>query len=286
VSLSQTLVLGVIAGGTIVLGLPIGRLRSPAVATRVLFNAGAIGVLLFLFWDVLAVAWEPLAASLADVHDGSGSGGRALALGGVFAAGLVASLFALVSYERWMSPAAASGPTRSGPGVMSTTEAAVPRGLRSWPVSLQVAMMIAIGIGLHNFAEGLAIGQSAGTGQIGLATVLVIGFALHNATEGFGIVAPLAADPQAARPGWGMLALFAFVGGGPTLVGTLIGHSFTNDYLSVAFLSLAAGSILYVVIQLLGVAQRARRSELLVTGIITGLLAGFATDALVTLAGA
>ena len=61
--------------------------------------------------------------------------------------------------------------------------------------------MIATGIGLHNFAEGLAIGQSAARGEISLALVLVIGFALHNATEGFGIVAPLAGETPSGRAG-------------------------------------------------------------------------------------
>jgi ZIP family zinc transporter len=66
--------------------------------------------------------------------------------------------------------------------------------------------LIAVGIGLHNFGEGLAIGGSAVRGEIGLATLLVVGFALHNATEGFGIVAPLAGAAQ--RPGWGFLLVW------------------------------------------------------------------------------
>ena len=61
--------------------------------------------------------------------------------------------------------------------------------------------MIAAGIGLHNFSEGLAIGQSAAAGEISLALVLIIGFGLHNATEGFGIVGPFAGEPAAARAG-------------------------------------------------------------------------------------
>lgn len=106
--------------------------------------------------------------------------------------------------------------------------------------------MIASGIGLHNFAEGLAIGNSAATGELSLAVLLVIGFALHNATEGgFGIVAPLTGGQ---RPSWGgFLALLGgLVGGGPTFVGTLVGQRFVSEEVSVAFLGLAAGSILYV----------------------------------------
>jgi len=149
--------------------------------------------------------------------------------------------------------------------------------------------MIAIGIGLHNFAEGLAIGQSAASSRVSLAVVLVIGFALHNATEGFGIVSPLAGDLDAAgrpiRPSWGFLLTMALIGGGPTFVGTIIGHGFTSAALSVIFLTLAAGSIVYVICQLLGVAARAKRPELLACGVLLGMFAGFLTDAIVTAAG-
>src|SRR6185312_11386426 len=119
--------------------------------------------------------------------------------------------------------------------------------------------------------EGLAIGQSAASGQISLALVLVIGFGLHNATEGFGITAPLAGGEQ--RPGWGQLALLGVIGGGPTLVGTLLGTVFVNDVVSIAFLSLAAGSILYVIVQLLGVALKFARPFALYGGILIGLFA-------------
>jgi ZIP family zinc transporter len=116
-----------------------------------------------------------------------------------------------------------------------------------------------------------------------------VGFALHNATEGFGIVAPLVGDVDdsgaARRPSWGFLMTMALIGGGPTFVGTAVGHQFTSAPVSVVFLTLAAGSIVYVIAQLLGVAARARRSDLLAAGLLIGLLAGFATDAVVTAAG-
>ena len=150
--------------------------------------------------------------------------------------------------------------------------------------------MIAVGIGLHNFAEGLAIGQSAARSEIALATLLVIGFGLHNATEGFGIVAPLAGDldddGRPARPSWGFLMALGLIGGGPTFLGTVIGHSFTSEPVAVVFLTLAAGSIIYVITQLLGVAAKTRRSDLLAYGLVLGLLAGFGTDAIVSAAGA
>ena len=292
-SLTRTLLLGAIAGVTIVLGLPLGRLRHPAPSLRVLLNATAIGILLFLVWDVLSAAWEPIDAALSNVHEGNGGIGTALGYGALASAGLALGLLGLVGYERWMARTAA--PTRRfGPGAMAATEpthvrtaATSARGLGAWSPARRLALLIAVGIGLHNFAEGLAIGQSAGSGDIALATVLVIGFALHNATEGFGIVAPLAAEgDEVALPSWRFLFALALIGGGPTFVGTWFGHSFTSEPVAVAFLTLAAGSIIYVVVQLLGVAAKARRSDLVAYGLLIGLLAGFITDGIVTAGGA
>ena len=79
--------------------------------------------------------------------------------------------------------------------------------------------------------------------------------------------------------------LFGAIGGGPTFVGTAVGHSFTSEAMSVVFLSLAAGSILYVVLQLVGVAAKSRRMDLLAYGLLIGLIAGFLTDAVVIAAG-
>jgi len=161
--------------------------------------------------------------------------------------------------------------------------------MAGWSAARRLSLLIAVGIGLHNFAEGLAIGQSAASGEIGLALLLVIGFGLHNATEGFGIVAPLAGDVDhdgtPVRPSWGFLLAMGAIGGGPTFVGTLVGHQFTNEAVSVVFLTLAAGSILYVVTQLVAIAARTRRPDVLAYGLLLGLIAGFLTDAIVTAGG-
>jgi ZIP family zinc transporter len=292
--LGPTLVLGLVAGATILLGLPIGRLRRPAASLRALLNAVAVGVLLFLVWDVLSAAWEPIDAALGRVHDGHGGLGSAIGYGALFAGGLSVGLLSLVVYEGWMKRTAARAPkvpppANFGPGAAHVSELAPPPS-GTWTPARRLALLIAVGIGLHNFAEGLAIGQSAAAGEIALATLLVIGFALHNATEGFGITAPLAGDIDdagvARRPSWRFLLFLGLIGGGPTFVGTAVGHSFTSEPVSVIFLTLAAGSILYVVTQLLGVAAKAKRADLLAYGLLAGLVAGFLTDAIVSAAGA
>jgi ZIP family zinc transporter len=289
VGIAKTLLLGLIAGGTILIGMPLGRMRRPSEALRVLLNALAVGILLFLVWDVLSAAWEPIDAGLAD-HHATGAGlGSTVGYGVLFAVGLTVGLLGLQQYEAWMGRSVRRSRSRQsiGPGAMASQELA-PRGVSSWSSGKQLALLIAVGIGLHNFAEGLAIGQAAATSEIGLATLLVIGFALHNATEGFGIVAPLAADTEAdaaARPSWSLLLLLAAIAGGPTFVGTAVGHTFTSEPLSVIFLTLAAGSIVYVIVQLLAIAGRSTRKDLIYLGVLLGLLAGFLTDAIVTAAG-
>jgi len=291
VGIGKTLLLGLIAGVTILFGMPLGRMRRPSEALRVTLNALAIGVLVFLLWDVLSEAWEPIDEGLAAHHESGAGLGSPLGYGLLFLVGLSVGLLGLQQYEAWMGRRVrrvrqAEGQSR-GPGAMASQELRS-RGLSSWSPGRQLALLIAVGIGLHNFAEGLAIGQAAAGSKIALATLLVIGFALHNATEGFGIVAPLAVEAEhdsAARPSWGLLLLLAAIAGGPTFVGTAVGHSFTSEPLSVVFLTLAAGSILYVVIQLLAVAGRSVRRDLIYAGVLIGLLAGFITDAIVTAAG-
>jgi ZIP family zinc transporter len=282
-SQTQTVLLGFVAGATILIGLPLGRMRAPRPGLRQLLNAVAIGILIFLIWDVLVHAYEPLDGALGRVHHGTAGIGPVLGYGALFFAGLGAGLLSLVYYERWL--ARQRRPRSFGPGALAPRELTAARsGVAGWSAARRLSLLIAVGIGLHNFGEGLAIGGSAATGAIGLATILVIGFALHNGTEGVGIVAPLAAEGD--RPSWAFLLLMGLIGGGPTIVGTAVGRQFTSPAVSVLFLTLAAGSILYVVIQLLGVAHKSERKDVLYCGVLLGLTAGFVTDMLVTAGGA
>ena len=170
-SAARIALLGAVAGLTIFIGLPVGRLRAPMPRVRALLNALAIGILVFLLWDVLAAAWEPVEKSV------------------------------------------------SG----------------------------------HAYLP--ALGEGA---------ILAAGI----------------------RASWGRLALLGLIGGGPTFFGTVIGQRFTSEPLSIAFLALAAGSILYVVIELLAVARRFNAKSVTTWGLLGGLLLGFATDAVLIASGA
>ncbi len=156
--------------------------------------------------------------------------------------------------------------------------------MQSLSPAANLALLIAIGIGLHNFSEGLAIGQSAAAGEISLAYALIIGFGLHNATEGFGIVGPLSGETE--KPSWGFLFVLGLIGGGPTFLGTVLGQSWVNDYVAVAFLALAAGSILFVVNELVQMNYATKLKDIVSYGLLLGLFAGFATDWVLVAAGA
>jgi ZIP family zinc transporter len=148
--------------------------------------------------------------------------------------------------------------------------------------ALHTGMVIAIAIGLHNFAEGLAIGVSAKTGAIGLATVLIIGFGLHNATEGFGIVGPLGD----VRPTWKWLGLAGLVGGAPTFLGTLVGYQVDSSPLQLLFYALAGGAVLYVIGEIWTGMRRYGHRTLGLYMLSAGFLVGVATDLVVTYGGA
>ena len=280
-STSRLWILGAIAGVTIFLGLPFGRLRRPAPRLQALLNATAIGVLVFLFFDILSHANETVEGALTAAHEGRGSWWRFVGYGAVLSTGLAVGLVGLVLYERVLSrrtPRSLGAAAISGVPHRSALDRVLDDPAR------RLAFYIAVGIGLHNFAEGLAIGQSAARGDVSLAILLVIGFGLHNATEGFGIVAPMAAD--GTRPSVRFLGVLGLIGGGPTFVGTIVGNAVVSDVLFLGFLALAAGSILYVVVQLVQVAAKLGHRDVMAWGLLLGLLAGLATDYVLVVAGA
>ena len=283
-STGQIYLLGAIAGVTIFVGLPVGRIKNMSKAVAAFMNAAAAGVLVFLLVETVEHAFVPLEEALGavTVHSG-GTWGEFAGKAALFTVALGVGLLGLVYYERWMNSRRSPSRQSIGPGAAAVDEFKPVAGLRGMSDARHLAFLIAVGIGLHNFAEGLAIGQSAANDEISLAALLVIGFAVHNATEGFGIVAPLAAENE--HPSWMFLALLGVIGGGPTFVGTIIGQSFVNDTVNMMFLALAAGSILYVIVQLLNVALKLGHREMLMWGLFTGLIFGLGTELVLVAAG-
>ena len=272
----QALLLGALAGLTIFLGLPLGRMQNVTAATKAFLAATATGVLIFLFWDVMTQAVGPVEDALKQGRDG-----RFGWLAFLLTAGFFSGLMSLVYYDLWMKRRRRRA--FLGPGAASTAEFEHDHHFTGMSPARWLALFIATGIGLHNFSEGLAIGQSAAQGAVSLAVVLVIGFALHNATEGFGICAPLSGD--ADPPSWAFLGLMGLIGGGPTFLGTLIGVSWVSEAMSVIFLALAGGSILYVIVELLNVLRGAGSKATVTWGILFGLILGFGTDFVLVAAG-
>ena len=279
----QTVLLGAIAGFTIYLGLPVGRLERVDDRLRVGLAMFSVGILAFIFMDVTNHGEEIVSGALQSFKAGRAGFGHVVVLFALLAGGFTLGTAGISAGEgmlrRRHTPAA---PIAGGAvdAVFTPEELA---GLAVGELdarrrALRTGVTIATAIGLHNFAEGLAIGVSAKTGAIGLATVLIIGFGLHNATEGFGIVGPLGG----LRPSWKWLGLVGLIGGGPTFLGTIVGYQVHSRSLELAFYALAGGAILYVI----GEIWTAVRSRLHVTFglymLAAGFLAGVATDLIVS----
>src|SRR2546421_3529257 len=247
----ETVGLGAIAGFTIYLGLPMGRVRWVGDRVRVGLAMFSVGILAFIFMDVTKHGEAVLETAVDHLKHDTGSFGHVLALFALLTTGFIVGTAGIAAVERRLrSRQSATPPLAGGEAAAVLTGEALVRSQEGPEAArrraLQTAMVIAVAIGLHNFAEGLAIGVSAKTGAIGLATVLIIGFALHNATEGFGIIGPLGT----VRPSWRWLALAGLVGGGPTFLGTVIGYHTSSPSLELLFFALAGGAILYVVGQI------------------------------------
>ncbi|MHA6781187.1 ZIP family metal transporter [Pseudonocardia saturnea] len=221
--------------------------RASGTTVRILL-AVTVGLLVFLAVDAVVEGIE-----LAGTSSGA-FGGPALVLLGAGAAFLV-----LTAVDRWLRA------RQDGAAISGAT----------------LALMIAIGIGLHNLGEGLAIGASFAVGELALGTALVVGFAVHNTTEGLAVVAPLVDR----RPSLPALLGLGLIAGAPAVLGTLIGATADNAEFSALLLGVGAGAIAQVVLQILpGLRDKATRliDAPAIVGVIAGAALMYATGLLVT----
>jgi len=286
-SFRETALLGGIAGFTIYVGLlPFGRMRILGARQRVALAMFAVGILSFLFVDVLEHAFGIVEDSVAALHDGEGNLGSAIGLTALLGAGFAIGSAGLATFEaRLRGPGAPPPPIAGGAVATATAEQELnfeaARADATRARALRTGMTIAAAIGVHNFAEGLAIGVSASAGEIGLATVLIVGFAAHNTTEGFGILGPLGGE----RASWSWLLLAGLVAGGPVLLGSMIGYSVDSQPLELVFYAVAGGAILYVIGEVWNAMRRFGHRELGLWMVSAGFMAGLVTDLIVVYGG-
>ena len=250
---------------------------TPKVETRQIAAFALVGVYVGVIPVALGLLWFPLVRQLGatgldallaltlgllmfllidTAHEGVSSG---LALPesyqglAIFVAAAAGAYLALESFGGWLKARRARERRASNGAVL--------------------ALLIATGIGLHNFGEGLAIGAAFALGEAALGTLLVVGFTLHNPTEGLAIVAPLARE----RPTLRQLAWLGFLGGAPTVLGAWAGGLVYSPVIAVLFLGLGAGAIAQVILQ---IGRQMAGSESIVARfsslpILSGLAAGF-----------
>jgi len=214
--------------------IPPGWLRAVMAVT--------IGLLAFLAVDATLEGFEI-----------AGEGSQAFGGGALVLLGAAAAYLALTGVSSWLTArrrAAAAG------GASGAT----------------LALLVAVGIGLHNLGEGVAIGTAYSTGALALGAFLVVGFALHNTTEGLAIVAPIARS----RPSPGQLAVLGLVAGGPAVVGAWIGAAAFNSSLAALLFGFGAGAIVQVIVQL-APTLRDVDGRLLHPAAVSGILVGMAT---------
>ena len=274
--------MGAVAGFTIFLGLPLALLQHLSSTKKGFLNAFALGILIFLMIEVISHAWEAAEDATVEAYAGEASMGDAVLSMVALFGGIGIGLLGLVLYEtRWMT-------TKNFPQILTLENIKQSDShlhqLFHEASAYKLAMIIAIGIGVHNFSEGLAIGQSYVVGELGLAILLIVGFGAHNTTEGFGIAGPLAGLIN--KPKIRFLVLVGLIGGGPTFVGTLIGSWWISDLAYILFLSIAGGALIYVSMLMYNSGRKLTTNSIMMIGIFVGLFAGFMTDLLIEFSGA
>ena len=258
----RLVLLGLLAGGTVFLSLPVARLSRVGPKTKGFLNAISTGILIFLLVEITGHLLEQIEDLLLASTEGRHTLPDVFKFGGVLVAGFSIGLLSLVYFEQRYLGVAKNG-------------------IAPKQRAHQISMLIAIGLGLHNFSEGLAIGQGFASGAVRLAWLLAIGFALHNATEGFGIAAPLSGH----RASWRFIGLAGLIAGGPTFLGAVIGGWWKSEMAEVLCLSLASGTILYVIGELLHVGRQLKEESIVSLGLLAGFFIAVFTELVIVAAG-
>ncbi len=250
-SLYEMLGLALVMGFSIYLSFPIILRKNMSAKTLIVLVSFAVGILLFLSGDIFSDVASQIYSSGSYVADPILSLIFLLSVSGLF------GILYLVENLK---------------GGTASQETHVPA---------RVASIVAIGMGLQNLTEGLVFGAAYAVGLTGLFLLILMGFILQNFTEGFPIVSPFIGRE---RPKIGYLAGLYFIGGFPTIAGSLIGYNYVSPYLNVLFDGLAVGAILYVIIpmfrNLFRQADQAKAQSFVYIGIILGFIAGFAVNAI------
>ena len=232
--------------------------------------AFTVGLLAFLGIDALLEGTEL-----------AGAGPEALGGAALVWLGAVGAYLVLTAVDGWLRG------RRDAPGEGGVVEQGAagsgprPFGEDAARSAWRAAFLVALGIGLHNLGEGLAIGSAYAVGSLALGAALVVGFALHNTTEGLAIVAPTAR----ARLSLGRLALLGLLAGAPAVLGAWIGASAFHPSVAALLFGVGAGAIAQVIVQILPqVRERDGRllSPLVCAGLLAGLLVMYATGLLVS----
>ena len=256
------IILGLFAGVTIFPGLAIAMMPGVSERMRVFLNAMSTGILIFILVEIMGKVIEWIEELFESAAAGYPTLADATTFSGILLCGLAVGLLSLIYFENTYIR---QGKDESHPGKRAT----------------QLSLMIAVGIGIHNLTEGLAIAQAYSWGDGGLALFLALGFGLHNAMEGFGIAAPLSGH----RPSWKFLFLAGLIGGGPTLLGAILGSFWQSDIFRIFTFGVAAGAILYIIGELLHLGRHLKGEAVAEVGLLAGFTLAFTTEMLIVFAG-
>jgi zinc transporter ZupT len=262
---------------------------SPGMTTGILGTLALVGVFVGVIPILLGMLWFPFMRDLSD---------RWLHAVLLFAVGILTFLAFDAGFEAFEVAAEIPG-AFEGPLLVVTAiggAALLVQAVSAWQSApdegetdgetgtspLALAYLVALGIGLHNLAEGLAIGSSFALGRVSLGAFLVIGFMIHNVTEGPAVVAPVARGERPSLLHFGALGLIA---GGPVILGGWIGGFAFSPTLGAVFLALGVGAILQVNWEIAGMVRRSGRlgTATNLLAFLVGLVVMYATDLLVTL---